>query len=93
MFRFPSAAQYFISAGRTLYIRHSMSSIDPPLSDYDLAQRMIEHGLICQDESERQALEKFIKSVGYYRLEEYTWPHRLVLSSKENKRSSKFKKR
>lgn len=70
-----------------------MSSIDPPLSDYDLAQRMIEHGLICQDENERQALEKFIKSVGYYRLEEYTWPHRLVLSSKENKRSSKFKKK
>lgn len=48
--------------------------------------------MICQGENKQQALEKFIKSVGYYRLEEYTWPHRRILSSKENKRSSKFKR-
>jgi len=68
-----------------------ISSIDPPLSDHDLAQRMIEHGLVCQGESEQQALEEFIGSIGYYRLEEYTWPYRLVLHSKQNKRSPRQK--
>lgn len=91
MFRFLSTAQCFIaSAGRTSLC--AMSSIDPPLSDHDLAQRMIEHKLICQGEDEQQALEQFIKSIGYYRLEEYTWPYRLILNSKQNKRSSQFKK-
>ena len=68
-----------------------MSSYGPPLSVADLAEKLISNGLTCNNESERDLVERRLRSVSYYRLEEYTWPYRKISSENSAVRSSGFK--
>ena len=68
-----------------------MSSYGPPLSVADLAEKLISNGLTCNNESERDLIERRLRSVSYYRLEEYTWPYRKISSENPAVRSSGFK--
>lgn len=68
-----------------------MSSYDIPLSFSKLAQKLVEHGLVCRDAAEQSLIEQRLKSVSYYRLEEYTWPYRKVKRSNPATRLSTFK--
>lgn len=74
-----------------LHIFQIMSSYDPPLSDRELARLMMRHGIVCRNRHEELLLEQRIKAVGYYRLEEYTWPFRKFAPGDKSKRSPYFK--
>ena len=45
----------------------------PPLSISEQAQLLIDRGLICDDD-DRQRLESYLSSIGYYRLSAYWLP-------------------
>lgn len=47
--------------------------------------------MLCRNPQERALIEQRLFSLSYYKLEEYTWPFRKVLSSGDNKRSAYFK--
>lgn len=70
-----------------------MSSFDSPLSSQDLVALLIKHGIVCRNYDEELLLRKRIETVGYYRLEEYSWPFRRLNLNDRNKRTAYFKQR
>lgn len=70
-----------------------MSSVDPPLSNKDLTSMLIRHGVLCNTPDEHALLERAVETVGYYRLEEYTWPFRKIDASDNSRRTAYFKQK
>lgn len=70
-----------------------MSSFGPPLTHTDLANLMIGRGLFCVTPEEKAILVKRIQDIGYYRLEEYTWPYRKIDPLNKSCRLSEFKRK
>lgn len=69
-----------------------MSSIDPPLSISDLTDLLIKHGIRCKDDDERNLIAFRVATIGYYRLEEYTWPFRELDAIDNTRRTPYFKR-
>lgn len=78
-----------LSIGRTPFLR--MSSFGPPLSIPELADKLIQHGVRCRDDKERELIETRLRSIAYYKLEEYSWPFRTLDDPALNTRKSSFK--
>ena len=70
-----------------------MSAFDPPLSNRELAILLKQHGVLCGSDAELASLEKRIATIGYYRLEEYTWQFRKQDSRDKSKRTAYFKQK
>lgn len=68
-----------------------MSAFDPPLSTQALTDLLIKHGIVCRNENERKLLELRISTIGYYRLEEYSWSFRKQVQQNKSKRTAYFK--
>lgn len=69
-----------------------MSSFGPPLSTSQLAEKLIQHGLSCSNDDERKLIEMRLRSIGYYKMEEYSWPFRKLDNPVLNTRRPTFKK-
>ncbi len=54
---------------------------------------LIKHGIVCRTSDEQLLLEKRVETIGYYRLEEYTWPFRRLDSQNKSKRTAYFKQK
>ena len=70
-----------------------MSAFDPPLSNKQLALLLKRHGVLCRSDAELDSLEKRIATIGYYRLEEYTWQFRKQDPQNKSKRTAYFKQK
>lgn len=70
-----------------------MSSFDPPLPNKDLVDLLMMHGIVCNTSDEQTLLERAIETVGYYRLEEYTWSFRKRVSADSPLRTAYFKQK
>ena len=90
LFREPLVAPKGVPRG---YIFSYMSAFDAPLSNKDLAILLIKHGIVCRDTDERLLLEKRVEAIGYYRLEEYTWPFRRLNPQDKSRRTAYFKQK
>lgn len=75
------------------YIFFTMSAFDAPLSPRDLTALLIKHGIVCHNPRERQLLEQRVATIGYYRLEEYTWSFRKQVPHDKSKRTAYFKQK
>lgn len=70
-----------------------MSSFDAPLSNKDLTALLIKHGIVCRSADELSLLEKRVATIGYYRLEEYTWSFRRLNPQDSSRRTAYFKQK
>lgn len=64
---------------RTMFncaILRFMSSFGPPLTHEQQVNLLILHGLCADNDQERAEIAERLRNIGYYRLEEYTWPFR-----------------